>query len=311
MSGGVSVARHSPIRKLDWQILMHSLRKQRTVAAPVSVEGFGYWGGRDVQVEFRPAPPHSGIVFERRDLNPPVRIAAGVARRIETPRRTTLSMAGTSVEMIEHIMAALYGLGVDNCEIWVDSAEMPGIDGSALAFVEALDRAGIVEQDALRPQLVVREITRLGDEDAWIEARPSPGGLAVRYRLDYGLNNPIGRQTLDMKITPDVFRRELAASRTFVLQEEAHWLRAQGLAARATSRDLLVFDQRGPVDNELRYSDECVRHKVLDLVGDLALTGCDLVGQIVAHRSGHRLNAELARALLAEGEWVEERRRSA
>jgi UDP-3-O-acyl N-acetylglucosamine deacetylase len=291
---------------------MHALRKQRTIAQPALVFGFGFWSGRDVTCEFRPAPPDTGIVFVRTDFEKPVRIAAVVANRIETPRRTTLSASGASVEMVEHVMAALAGLQIDNCEIRVDEAEMPGCDGSSLPFVAALDTAGIVEQAALRPRLVVRNITRLGNDESWVEARPTAAAqMSVKYRLDYGTGNAIGRQTLQLAVTPDSFRRELAPCRTFVLEQEAEWLVSRGLGKRATYQNVLVFDKNGPVENELRFRDECVRHKALDLVGDLALAGCDLVGHIIAHRSGHRLNAELVRALLNEEEIVEGRRRSA
>ncbi len=214
--------------------------------------------------------------------------------------------------MIEHVMAALGGLRIDNCEVWVNEAEMPGCDGSSQPFVEALDAAGVVEQTALRPRLVVRNITRLGNEESWVEARPSNSGeMSVKFRLDYGSGNAIGRQTLQLVVTPDSFRRELATCRTFVLEQEAEWLVSRGLGKRATYQNLLVFDANGPVENELRFRDECVRHKALDLIGDLALAGCDLVGHFIAHRSGHRLNAELVRALLNEEEIVESRRRSA
>jgi UDP-3-O-acyl-N-acetylglucosamine deacetylase len=193
--------------------------------------------------------------------------------------------------------------------VWVDEAEMPGCDGSSLPFVAALDSVDVVEQLAPRPRLVVRNVTRLGDDDCWVEARPAAGnGLSVKFRLDYGSGNAIGRQTLQLPVTPESFRRELAPSRTFVLEEEAQWLVSRGLGKRTTYENLLVFDKDGPVQNELRYRDECVRHKALDLVGDLALAGCDLVGHIIAHRSGHRLNAELVRALLNEEEITESRR---
>jgi UDP-3-O-acyl N-acetylglucosamine deacetylase len=287
-------------------------RKQRTLAQTATVTGFGYWSGRDVCLEFRPAPADTGIVFVRHDLPRPVRIRAGIENRIDAQRRTTLSAGGTTVEMVEHVLAALAGLHVDNCEIWVDRPEMPGCDGSALPFVQAIDRAGVVSQGALRPQLVVREPLRLGSAESWVEARPArSGGLSLKFRLDYGAASAIGRQTLELVVTPDSFRRELASSRTFMLREEADWLVAQGLGQRVTAHDLLIFDQQGPVDNTLRYRDECVRHKALDLVGDLSLAGCDLVGHFVAHRSGHRLNAELVRALLAEADAAESWRRTA
>jgi UDP-3-O-[3-hydroxymyristoyl] N-acetylglucosamine deacetylase len=275
------------------------------------VAGFGYWSGRDVQVEFRPAPPHSGIVFVRRELEPPRRIAADVRQRIEVPRRTTLAGDGTQVEMVEHVLAALYGLAIDNCEVWVDGSELPGLDGSCQPMVEALLAAGIVEHAASRRRLVVTDVTRVGDDETWVEARPTRGsGLTIKYRLDYGSNSPIGRQTIELTISPSVFRTELAAARTFILAEEAEWLRQRGLGQRVTNQDLLVFGPEGPIDNELRMENECVRHKALDLVGDLALARCDLVGHFIAHRSGHRLNAELVKVLLHEGRIEEGLRRT-
>ena len=265
-----------------------------------------------MQLEFRPADDDTGIVFVRRDLAGQPRIQAVVANRIETPRRTTLSHRGASVEMVEHVLAALAGMQIDNCEVWVDEAEMPGCDGSSMPFVTALDAAGVVEQTSLRPRLIVKNITRLGNEESWVEARANAsGGLTLKFRLDYGSGNAIGRQTLQLPVTEESFRRELAPARTFVLQEEADWLVSRGLGKRATYQNVLVFDKNGPVENELRFRDECVRHKALDLIGDLALSGCDLVGHFVAHRSGHRLNAELVRAILNEEEVIESWRRSA
>ncbi len=274
--------------------------------------GFGYWNGRDVRVEFRPAPPHAGIVFVRGDLMPARRIPAEVARRIEVPRRTTLAADGAQVEMVEHMLAALFGLAIDNCEVWVDSAEMPGLDGSCQAIVEALTAAKIVEQQAYRRRLIITDVTRVGDDDCWIEARPIRGDkLAIKYKLDYGPNNPIGRQTVDLTITPATFKAELASARTFILTEEAEWLRERGLGLRVTNQDLLVIGPDGPLENELRMENEYVRHKALDLVGDLALSGCDFVGQFIAHKSGHRLNAELVKVLLHEGRLEEFHRKSA
>ncbi len=291
---------------------MVTLRRQRTLARSVAVRGYGYWSGKDVHVEFRPAGADTGVVFVRRDVGSTARIPALVSARVESPRRTTLKARGASVEMVEHILAALAGMQIDNCEVWVDAPEMPGCDGSSQPFVEALQSGGIVEQPAGRSLLAVREVVRLGTDDSWVEARPfAQPGLHVRFRLDYGRGTAIGRQTLSLKVTPETFLRELAPARTFLLKDEADWLRRQGLGCRATPKDLLVFDEHGPIDNPLRFSDECVRHKALDLVGDLALAGCDLWGEVVAHRSGHKLNAELVRVLLTEGEMIGQRRRIA
>jgi UDP-3-O-acyl N-acetylglucosamine deacetylase len=299
---------------------MDARRQQRTLRTAAMVEGIGYWSGRDVRVEFRPAGPHEGIVFVRGDLPGCPRIPAVVANRIEMPRRTVLLAGGrkgdspifadtkigtvpagaASVEMIEHIMAALAGMQVDNCEVWVDAAEMPGCDGSAKAFVEAIQQAGVLQQDAARELFVIREVLRLGNEECWIEARPATGcKTIIHYDLDYGSGNPIGRQSLEVTLAPRFFQLSLASARTFMLQREAADLQARGLGQRTTFNDLLIFDGDGPIGNALRFPDECVRHKILDMVGDLALAGCDLAGRFTAYRSGHRLNAELVRAMLA------------
>jgi len=266
----------------------------------VTVAGYGYWSGQDVSVEFRPAEAATGLVFVRGDLCPEVRIAAVIDNRIEAPRRTTLRRHGVSVEMVEHVLAALAGLCIDNCEIWVSAAELPGCDGSSLPFVEALDSAGLVEQPALRSTIRVRDATWLGNQESWIELEPCvEGGLTIEYHLDFGRDHPIGCQALSLPITPETFRREIAPARTFLMKDEAQWLLTQGLGKRTTPRDLLVFSDEGPIDNPLRFADECVRHKILDVLGDFALAGCDLIGHITAHRSGHQLNAHMVRTLLS------------
>ena len=224
---------------------MDVIRKQRTLSAAAVVEGVGYWSGEDVRVEFRPADPHEGITFVRADLPGAPRIAAAVENLVEMPRRTVLQNGSTCVEMIEHIMAALAGMNVDNCEVRVDRTEMPGCDGSAMPFVEAIQLAGAEEQNAVRPSLTIREPLRLGNEECWIEARPSsPGKTVIQYELDYGSGNPIGRQSLEVLLSPRYFARSLAASRTFLLQHEAAALQAQGLGKRTTFSDLLIFDSK-------------------------------------------------------------------
>ena len=282
---------------------MYALRKQRTILAPVVVEGFGLWSGRDVRVEFRPAPADTGIVFVRHDLPSQPRIAAVVPNRVETPRRTTLSAGGGSVEMVEHVMAALAGLRIDNCEIWVNEAEMPGCDGSSQPFVAALESVGNAGP-AVAPLGAGRARASRGWGTTKVGSKPGPARPAACRSNSAWITAPpapsAGRR-LQLAIKPDSFRRELAASRTFMLEEEAQWLISRGLGTRATYQDVLVFDDDGPIQNALRFRDECVRHKTLDLVGDLALTGCDVIGHIIAYRSGHRLNAELVRALAERG----------
>ena len=278
---------------------MNALGFQHTLQAPAQVTGFGYWSGKDIVVEFHPAAVDSGVVFVRTDMAR-ARLPLAAENRIDMPRRTTLSVGEASVEMVEHIAASLAGMGVDNCEVRVSSTEMPGMDGSALDFVAAIQEAGLLTQEVPRRPLPIRESIRLGDEQAWIAAEPANDGkLTLTYQLDYGEGNAIGKQSLTLAISPEVFRVELAPARTFLFEYEAEAMRSQGLGARVTTKDLLIFNDQGPIDNPLRFPDECVRHKMLDLVGDLALAGRPVVGRITAYRTGHQLNAELARQILA------------
>lgn len=284
-------------------------RSQITLSQRAQVTGRGYWTGKEISVEFRPAPINTGLVFVRDDLTASdgtaPRIPLTVAHQTAAQRRTVLSADvndtnSPTVEMVEHIAAALMGLGVDNCEIGVTGSEMPGLDGSALEFVAVIDMAGFTKQDALVEPLVITQPVRCTDGNKWIEARPPMGDtLSIEYNLDYGSESPIRSQWLVADVNPATFRHDLAAARTFLLKPEADALRAQGLGSHVTPQDLLIFGTDGPIDNALRFADECVRHKTLDVVGDLALAGRPIIGHIVACRSGHRLNADLVRALLA------------
>ncbi len=276
-------------------------RYQRTVRKPIAVEGFGYLSGQDIRVEFRPASSGSGVTFVRGDMHPAMRVPVSPALRIDVPRRTTLQWRGVQVQMVEHVLGALAGIGVDNCEVWVNAAEMPACDGSALEFVEALDSVGTIEQNAPVRQIRVKRCIRVGDESNWIEASPAPdGGLSVAFDLNYDSHPAIGRQTIRLNVNPNTFRSELAPCRTFLEEETARAMVTMGLGQRVTPQNLLIFGPHGPLENTLRFANECVRHKVLDVVGDLALTGCEVVADIMAYRSGHRLHAELARQLLEQ-----------
>lgn len=278
---------------------MTFLRQQRTIRRPVAVLGFGYYSGKDVRVEFRPAPAGAGITFVREDLGFGARIPACCENRIEVPRRTCLRAGSAQVDMVEHILATLAALQIDNCEIVVDQAEMPGCDGSAMAFVAAMESVGAVEQAAEVNRLEITEQVTISSGDSWIEAFPSQGNsYTLDYTVDYPNDPAIGYQVANLEVTPDLFRDEIAPCRTFVLKREADEMLRAGLGKRVRSHDLLIFDEQGPVNNRLRFENECARHKALDVIGDLALTGCEIVGHIVAHRSGHRLNAAFAQELV-------------
>lgn len=265
----------------------------------MSIKGVGYWSGRDNRVDLEPAAVGGGVVFVRMDLPEPVAIPASVQYRIDASSRTNLAWGGVRVEMVEHLLSALAGLGIDNCLVRVHGEEMPGLDGSSRAFVEAIDAAGVQESSVSVDPIVVESMVRIGDATSWIEASPPRfAGLSVDYELDYGAG-PIGRQMLSVRVTPEAYRAELAAARTFLPAEDAQRLRAEGRGLSATTDDLLVFGADGPIGNALRWPDECVRHKVLDLVGDLSLAGRPIHAHVRACRSGHRLNGALATRLVA------------
>jgi UDP-3-O-acyl N-acetylglucosamine deacetylase len=271
---------------------------QRTIAGPAEVRGVGFLTGATVRLRFLPAPPSSGVVFVRTDLRPRAYLPAHIDHVTGTQRRTTLGHAPAQVGLVEHVLAALAGLRIDNCQVELDAPEPPGLDGSARGFVDVLLAAGLHTQAEYRPVWCVGASVVLQAGGSTLALHPAPGpDLTLSYFLDYGLGSPISRQVATEVLTPGSFARELAACRTFILESEADELRRQGLGARTTTADLLVFGPHGPIGNRLRYANEPARHKVLDLVGDLALLGADLCGHVVAYRSGHPLNVELVRTL--------------
>ena len=275
-------------------------RPQRTIFKPVVISGCGFWGGQEIEVTLLPAPVNAGVVFVRTDLEAGIRIPALLTSRIEASNRTNLYAAGACVEMVEHVLSALAGLEVDCAFVRVTSAEMPGLDGSAKGFVAGIDSVGIKDLDAPVNPIVVDQVIRVGDDAAWIEASPPQfPGLSIDYQLDYG-EGPIGQQALSLCVTPQTYRENLASARTFISVADAEQLRATGRGLAVNPRDLLVFGPEGPLDNHLRWPDECVRHKMLDVVGDLSLAGRPIHAHLRAYRSGHRLNAALLAKLLTE-----------
>lgn len=220
--------------------------------------------------------------------------------RVNGPRRTTLVSHGCTVEMVEHILAALAGMKIDNCEVHVNRAEMPGFDGSSLEFVQALQSAGRIELDATRQVIRVTQPLRVGDDASWIVAEPSDTDeFEIEYHLQYDCP-AIGSQVYETKVSVENFVQNIASARTFILESEAKLLKEKGLGQRVTYSDILVFNGVGPIDNELRFVDECARHKTLDMIGDFALAGTDLIGKFTAFRSGHRLNSRMVFQVLQQ-----------
>lgn len=254
-----------------------------------------------MRLVFRPAPPSTGIVFIRTDLTPSAAIPARIEQVTGTQRRTIIGKPPAHVGLVEHVLAALAGLRIDNCHVELNAPEPPGLDGSAKKFVDILRLAGGVIQPERRAVWTMDAPLVVSQDGATLAIHPSDDpALKISYLLQYPLPSPIGWQTHTQSIAAETFGREIACCRTFILESEAEELRRQGLGVRTSVTDLLVFGRHGPLHNRLRYANEPARHKVLDIIGDLSLFGHDLRGHVVAYRSGHTLNIELVRALLRQ-----------
>lgn len=299
---------------------MTSLPRQRTLAQTTDVSGFGFFTNADATVRFHPAESDTGILFVRSDLPGRPEIPATIGYAVERHRRTALEHNGATVELTEHLLAALAGLWIDNCIVELDGPEPPGGDGSARHFVDALLEAGIVEQD--QPAAVfgvpAPVTVTLPEGNGSVCARPFAAPLAarirrdrssetasrphcrLRYELDYGDGSPIPRQSAEYTLTPETFAAEIASARTFILESEIAALKERGYGTRVTSADLLVFGNEGAIGNSLRADNECARHKLLDCIGDFALIGGRLTGRFSASRTGHAANRELIRRLVAD-----------
>ena len=269
--------------------------RQHTLGGEVAIEGKGLLMGEDCRVVIEPAELDSGIIFERADLDPPVRIPALVDHVAPRARRTTLKSGEASIETVEHCMSALAGLGIDNALVRVFGPEMPGGDGSARPFLDPMLEVGTVEQDGERMIFDLREPIVIDDGDAMIAAIPHEGdGMRVVFDLDYGAHgNRIKRQVLNWDTASGNYENEIASARTFSLREEAEALWQRGIGRHLTPKDVLVIGDDGPIENTYRFEDEPVRHKVLDAIGDLYLIGCPVRCRVLAFRSGHGQNRRL------------------
>ncbi len=274
---------------------------QHTLAAPARLEGIGLHTGVMATVVIEPAAPGSGLTFLRADITDrDPRIPARADLVCETRLGTVLGNAsGVTVSTVEHLMAALFGLAIDNAVIAVDGPEAPILDGSCEPFVRLLDRAGRRPQAAARPwmEILAPVVVEEGDKRA---ALLPADGFEMAFEIEFD-SAAIGRQSLDIRIDEAVFRRDLANARTFGFLNEVDALRASGLAQGGTLENVVVIDGGEIVNPEgLRRPDEFVRHKMLDAIGDLALLGAPILGRYEGRFSGHGLNNRLARAILAD-----------
>ncbi len=269
---------------------------QKTLRRPVSLTGEGLHSGRETRVRLRPAAPDTGYVFAH-PAHDSV-ITAGHDAVVHTMLATTLGNHAWRVATVEHLLAALRGMGLDNVEIEVDGDELPALDGSARAWVELVQEAGVATQEARRKQLVILRPVEVGDGARW--ARLSPAGrLEVWARIDFD-HKDVGQQELELPLENGQFVHELSWARTFGFLADVESMRAMGLGLGGGLHNAVVFDDDGPLNPDgLRAHDELVRHKLLDMVGDLALLGYPVIGRLEAVRPGHSLTVELVRTLLS------------
>lgn len=273
------------------------MRLQTTLARPVRVAGVALHSGRHVTAILRPAEPDSGIVFLRSDMGARIPAIAEEAGRFE--HATTLGKKGRDVGTVEHLLSAAYGLCLDNLVVEIDGPEVPILDGSAGPWVRALREAGIVRQAAqTRPFVPSRTLVVPGTHGARLEIRPARE-LRVTYTIDFP-HAAIGRQAVTVVVTPETYAHHIAPARTFGFLAEYETLKAHGLARGADVHNCIVLGEDRVENGVLRFPDEFVRHKALDLIGDLALVGRPVLGHVIANRAGHAMHAALAAALRQE-----------
>ena len=280
--------------------------QQRTLQSLTRTTGVGLHTGARVEMVLRPAPPDTGIVFHRTDLPAAAAIPAVAANVGDTRLSSTLKADGASVSTVEHLMSALAGLGIDNLHVDVAGPELPIMDGSAGPFVFLLQSAGIVEQKARKRYLRVTSPVEVRDGDRWARFEPFAG-----FRLDFTIDFPhpvFGSENRHIVVdfAVDSYAKEVARARTFGFMQDVEAMRAAGLGLGGSLQNAVVLDEFRVLNSEgLRYDNEFVRHKVLDAIGDLYLLGHPLIGQYTAYKSGHAVNNQLARALLARTDAFE------
>ncbi len=278
------------------------MRPQRTLRTAVEFSGIGLHSGETIHARILPAPPGTGVEFLRTDVSDAAPIPAHVSYHTAKERRTRLQRGNAQVDTVEHLLAACSGLEVDNLLVELSGSELPGMDGSALPFVELLREAGFVDQRAAAPVFRLDEPIYVREGDATLVALPSDDPcLTLQYVASF--DEPgVGGGSMTVRVDPDSFVREIAPARTFCLASEVEALRAAGLGKGATRENTVVL---GDPDTAMRMDAEPVRHKLLDLIGDLSLLGARLQAHVIATRSGHALNLELVRKLLDRMQQLE------
>lgn len=274
--------------------------KQKTIKKKISATGVGLHNGQKVKLTLKPAAVDSGIVFQRVDLPTPNTIRATPEAVKDTRLCSALEENGARISTVEHIMSALAGIGVDNVLIEINAAEVPIMDGSASPFVYLIQEAGVEEQEAARKFITVTKTVEVKEDDKWARFEPYHG-FKVDFAIDF--NHPVFEDSgshLTLDFGKDAYIQQISRARTFGFRHEVEYLRANGLARGGSLDNAIVLDEYRVLNEDgLRDDDEFVKHKVLDAIGDLYMTGFPILGAFHAYKSGHALNNQLLRALMA------------
>jgi len=275
------------------------VRFQKTISEDLVFEGRGLHTGKHVVVKLRPAPMDSGVVFFRSDKD--AFINATVNAVSDTTFATTLGSNGTKVKTVEHLLAAFAGLEIDNVIVEVDGPEIPIMDGSSTEFVEMILGAGVTAQESSRAYIKVLRPVVYKDDKSEISALPYEG-RKISYYINYD-HKLLKNQKITLELDGDSFRRDLAPARTFGFLKDVEYLRSIGLAKGGSLDNAVILSDTGVVNSSgLRFDDECIRHKVLDFIGDISLLGFPIMGHLVASRSGHLANVKFLRKFLSSAD---------
>jgi len=268
---------------------------QQTVEAPICFSGIGLHTGAPVTLKLNPAPPGTGVVFKRVDLDD-FCVEANIRNVARVAYATTLMKKGVLISTVEHLLSSLYIFGIDNVFIELDNLEVPILDGSALNFVERIQEVGLRRQAVPRKYLVIEKAVHLRNRDKRISVFPADS-FQITYSIDF--THPlIGRQIFQFEASAAAFSKEIAPARTFGFFHEVEELRRNGLVRGGSLENAVVLTETGILSNTLRFKDEFVRHKILDNIGDLSLIGYPLIGRIVAHKAGHAMHTQLVSKIL-------------
>lgn len=276
--------------------MAHAVHMEQTIAAPVDFSGVGLHSGAPVNVRLLPAPAGSGIAFRRTDLDN-FEIPATGRNVAKVSYATSLMRQGVLISTTEHLLSALIGMGIDNVIVEIDNLELPILDGSALPYIEAFLQVGIRTQRRRREYIRVLRPVEVREGDKFIGVYPG-SGYRIQYSIDFPA--PIGKQSASIDLAAETYGTSIAAARTFGYVADEQRLRDMGLIRGAGPENAIILGPQGPQNGPLRYEDEYVRHKVLDLIGDLALAGHRIEGRVVAERAGHAMHTALVSRLMKD-----------